>query len=115
MPSISREIAKHALKIRSGSKPVKQRLHRFDKEKRRSIGEEISKLLAAGFIKEMYHPEWLANPILVRKKVRNGECVSMTRVSIRKCITYCDLFDEQGQVVLVARVHTKIFLFLTLF
>ena len=47
---------------------MKQRLRRFDKEKRRAIDEEIAKLLAAGFIKEVYHPEWLANPVLVRKK-----------------------------------------------
>ena len=65
MPSILREVAKHALKIRPGSKPVRQRLRRFDEEKRRAIGEEIAKLLVAGFIKEVYHPEWLANPILV--------------------------------------------------
>jgi hypothetical protein len=24
--------------------------------------------MAAGFIKEVFHPEWLANPVLVRKK-----------------------------------------------
>ena len=24
--------------------------------------------MAAGFIKEVYHPEWLANPVLVLKK-----------------------------------------------
>ena len=29
---ILREVAKHALKIRPGSKPVKQRLRRFDEE-----------------------------------------------------------------------------------
>ena len=68
MPGILREVAEHTLKIRPGSKLVKQRLHRFDEEKRRAIGEEITKLLAAGFIKEVYHPKWLANPILVRKK-----------------------------------------------
>ena len=65
MPGILREVAEHALKIRLGFKPVKQRLRRFDKEKCRAIGEEIAKLLVAGFIKEVYHPEWLANPILV--------------------------------------------------
>ena len=65
MPGISREVVEHALKIRLGSKPVKQHLHRFDEEKHRAIGEEIMKLLAAGFIKEVYHPEWLANPVLV--------------------------------------------------
>jgi hypothetical protein len=47
---------------------VKQPLRRFDKEKRRAIGEEIHKLMAAGFIKEVFHPEWLANPVLVKKK-----------------------------------------------
>jgi hypothetical protein len=24
--------------------------------------------MAAGFIKEVFHPEWLANPVLVKKK-----------------------------------------------
>ena len=44
---------------------MKQRLRRFDEGKRRAIGEEIAKLLAVGFIKEVYHTEWLANPVLV--------------------------------------------------
>jgi hypothetical protein len=68
MPGIPRDVIKHALEIRADTKPVKQRLHRFDEEKRRAIGEEIHKLLEAGFIKEVFHPEWLANPILVKKK-----------------------------------------------
>ena len=68
MPGISREVAEQTLKIHLGSKPVKQRLRRFDEEKCKAIGEEIMKLLATRFIKEVYHPEWLANPILVRKK-----------------------------------------------
>jgi hypothetical protein len=53
---------------------VKQPLRRFDEEKRRAIGE-IHKLMAAGFIKEVFHPEWLANPVLVKKKVGSGGCV----------------------------------------
>ena len=83
MPGILREVAEHALKIRPGSKPVKQRLRRFDKEKRRAISEEIVKLLVAGLIKEVYHSEWLANPVLVRKRAGNGECVLTTRVSTK--------------------------------
>jgi hypothetical protein len=38
---------------------VKQHLRRFDEEKRRAIGEEVHKLMAAGFIKDVFHPEWL--------------------------------------------------------
>ena len=68
MPGIPREVAEHVLKIRPGSRPVKQRLRSFNEEKQRLIDKEIAKLLAAGFIKEVYHPEWLSNPVLVEKK-----------------------------------------------
>jgi hypothetical protein len=44
---------------------VKQPPRRFDEEKHRAIGEEIHKLMVVGFIKEVFHPEWLANPVLV--------------------------------------------------
>ena len=68
MPGIPREVTEHALHLIPGSKPDKQRLRRFDDERQRAIGEEIAKLLAAGFIREVFHFDWLANPILVRKK-----------------------------------------------
>jgi hypothetical protein len=78
MPGIPREVAEHSLDIRAGSRPVKQPLRRFDEEKRRAIGEEIHKLMAAGFIKEVFHPEWLANPVLLRKK--GGEMADVCRL-----------------------------------
>ena len=37
-------------------------------KRRKAIGEEVARLLAAGFIVEVFHPEWLANPVLVLKK-----------------------------------------------
>jgi len=43
MRGIPREVAEHSLEIRPGSKPVKQRLRRFD-EKRQITGEEVHKL-----------------------------------------------------------------------
>jgi hypothetical protein len=68
IPDIPRDVAEHSLDIRAGARLVKQHLRRFDEEKRRAIGEEVHKLMAAGFIKEVFHPEWLANPVLVKKK-----------------------------------------------
>jgi hypothetical protein len=68
MPGIPRDVTEHSLNIRVGARPVKQPLRHFDEEKRRAIGEEIHKLMAAGFIKEVFRPEWLANPMLVKKK-----------------------------------------------
>ena len=29
--------------------------------------DEVTKLLAAGFIQEVHYPEWLANVVLVKK------------------------------------------------
>jgi hypothetical protein len=81
MPGIPREVTEHSLEIRAGSKPVKQHLHRFDEEKRKVIGEEIHKLLEARFIKKVHHPEWLANPVLVKKKSEKW----------RMCVDYSSL------------------------
>jgi hypothetical protein len=81
MSGIPREVAEHALEIRASSKSMKQRLRRFDEEKHKVIGEEIHKLLEDGFIKEVHHPEWLANPVLVKKN--NGKW--------RMCVDYTSL------------------------
>jgi len=48
MPGIPKEVAEHSLEIRAGSKPVNQRLHCFDEEKCKIIGEEVHKLLTVG-------------------------------------------------------------------
>ena len=82
MPGIPREVAEHELRILPGSKPVQQRLRRFDDERHRAIGEEIVKLLAAGFIKEVYHSDWLSNPVLVKKKTGQWRmCVDYTSLN----------------------------------
>ena len=79
MPDIPREVAEHALCLVLGSKPTKQHLCRFDDERYRAIGEEVAKLLAVGFIREVYHSDWLANPVLVKKKNRKWRmCVDYT-------------------------------------
>ena len=58
----------NSLSTLSKFKPVKQFLRRFNEERRKAIGEQVARLLAAGFIVEVFHPEWLANPVLVLKK-----------------------------------------------
>jgi hypothetical protein len=42
MLGIHREVAKHDLKIRAGSKPVKKRLRRFERSARSSVRRSIS-------------------------------------------------------------------------
>nr|AAT75246.1 putative gag-pol precursor [Oryza sativa Japonica Group] len=68
-------------KTAEDAKPIKQRLRRFAQDRKDAIKEELTKLLAAGFIKEVLHPDWLANPVLVRKKTGQW----------RMCVDYTDL------------------------
>lgn len=68
MPKVSREVAKHSLNVWPDTKPFKQHLWCFVKDRCRAIGEEIAKIFLADFIKEVYHPDWLANLVLVPKK-----------------------------------------------
>jgi hypothetical protein len=68
MPGVPRELAEHSLHVWPDAKPVKQPLLHFAEEKRKAIGEEIARLLAGGFIMEVFYPDWLANPVLVLKK-----------------------------------------------
>ena len=81
MPGVLTDLAKHKLHVRSDAKPVKKPLHRLSEEKRRIVREEVARLLAAGFIREVYHPDWLANLVLMLKKNNKW----------RMCIDYTSL------------------------
>nr|AAS75250.2 putative polyprotein [Oryza sativa Japonica Group] len=81
MPGIPREVIEHSLHVKEDAQPIKQRLRRFAQDRKDAIKEELTKLLAAGFIKEVLHPDWLANPVLVRKKTGQW----------RMCVDYTDL------------------------
>jgi hypothetical protein len=58
----------HRLRVDPKVKPVKEHLRRSAVQKRKAIGEEVARLLAAEFIREIYHSEWLANVVMVPKK-----------------------------------------------
>jgi hypothetical protein len=68
MPGLLRGLAEHRIDVNRNSKPVKQRLRRFSPDKKTAIKKEITKLMVAECIREILHPDWLANPILVQKK-----------------------------------------------
>jgi hypothetical protein len=67
MPGVPRKLVEHRIDLHEGSKPVKQRLRRITPNKKVAIKKEIMKLLAARFIWEILHPDWLAKPMLVQK------------------------------------------------
>ena len=78
MPGVPRELAEHRLHVDPAARPVRERLRRSAAHKRKTIGEEVAKLLAANFIREVHHSEWLANVVMVPKKDK----------SLRMCIDF---------------------------
>jgi hypothetical protein len=81
MSRIPREVIEHHLKIRPDARPVRQKPRKQSIERQNFIREEVRKLLQAGFIEEVNHPLWLANPVVVSKA--NGK--------LRMCIDYTNL------------------------
>jgi hypothetical protein len=81
MPGVPRKLAEHELEVNKTARPIKQKLRRFAKYRKQAIELEVCKLLVAGFIRECQHPVWLANPVLVPKKIGG----------LRMCINYTDL------------------------
>jgi hypothetical protein len=70
------------LKVYPQARPIRQKLRRFTPDKREAICAELARLVAARFIREVLHPEWLANLVLVLKK---------NKVDWHMCIDYTDL------------------------
>jgi hypothetical protein len=84
MPGVPRELIEHSLNVDPKATPKRQHLRRFADERRDAIKKEVAKLLAAGFIREVFHPEWLANPILVRKNNSNEWRMSVDYTDLNK-------------------------------
>jgi hypothetical protein len=79
MPGVPRNLIEHSLNIDPKATPKRQHLCRFADDRRDNIKKELAKL---GFIREVFHPEWLANPVLVHKNNLN---------EWRTCVDYTDL------------------------
>jgi hypothetical protein len=81
MPGIPREVIEHHLKIYPDARSVQQKPQKQSVERQNFICEEIKKLLDAGFIREVHHPRWLANHVVIPKV--SGK--------LRMCIDYTSL------------------------
>jgi hypothetical protein len=84
---VPRELAEHSLHVRPDAKSVKQLLRWFADDRRKAIWEEVARLLAAGFIMEVLHPDWLSNPVMVEKNKDEPAIVKIWRM----CVDYTNL------------------------
>ena len=81
MPGIDLSVMVHRLNVSPSFPPVWQKKWRFAQERDQAIVEEVGKLQEAGFIKDVYYPDWLANVVMVKKA--NGKW--------RMCVDFTDL------------------------
>ena len=81
MPSINPSVIYHRLNIDPSIRPIKQKRQVFVPDRNQAVFYEVEKLLTAGFIREVYYPDWLANVVMVKKS--NGKW--------RMCVDFTDL------------------------
>jgi hypothetical protein len=68
MPGVPRRLIEHSLNVNPKATPKRQHLRHFTDDRQDAIKKELAKLLKADFIRKVFHPEWLAKPVLVCKK-----------------------------------------------
>ena len=78
MPGLDPKVAVLRLAVKPEARPTKQTQRRFRTELIPQIEAEVDKLIAAGFIREVQYPKWIANIVPVKKK--NGQ--------IRVCVDF---------------------------
>ena len=81
MPGIDPSVIVYRLNVNLAYSPIRQKKRVFTQKQDKAIAEEVRKLLEAGFIREVYYPDWLANVVMVKKANRKW----------RMCVDFMDL------------------------
>jgi len=81
MTGIAQKVTCHKFNMDPTFKPVRQKRRRLGSDRAKAVQNEVERLLKAGLIKEVQYSEWLANPVVDKKK--NGKW--------RVCVDYTDL------------------------
>ena len=129
MPGIDNKVIEHRLNVNPTRKQVQQKQRVFAHERNKAVVEEVEKLLTAGFIREVYYPEWLANVVMVKKSnVKWRICVDFTDLNRacpkdsfplpmidqlvdstadHKLLTFIDAFSSYNQIRMNKEVQEK--------
>ena len=67
LPGVPREVVEHHLAVCPGARLVQQRVCRQAQDRQDFINEEVRKLKKAKVVREVLHPTWMANPVVVPK------------------------------------------------
>ena len=81
MCGISPSIMSHSLSINPKHPTVKHKRRMLGPERSAALKEEVGKLKSNGFIRDSTYPDWISNPVLVKKA--NGKWpVSYTHLTL---------------------------------
>lgn len=67
LQGVDRSSIEHTLEIKLEYKPKKQKLRKTSSDRQQATKVELEKLVKEKVIREVMHPEWLTNPVLVKK------------------------------------------------
>jgi len=81
MPGVDPEVMSHRLSVYKDVRPITQKKRKQREKKREAAKKEVTKLMAANFIKEAKYTTWLANVEMVKK----------ANDKWRMCTNYTDL------------------------
>ena len=74
-PRVDPSFICHHMNVNPSVTPKKQPPQHSSNEHSDAIKDDVIKLKQAGAIKEVFYLEWLANTVVVKKKMGSGECV----------------------------------------
>ncbi|KAF8110955.1 hypothetical protein N665_0077s0018 [Sinapis alba] len=81
MKGIDPTIISHELNVDPTYKHIRQKRWKLGPEQSKAVNDEFKRILTVGSITKVKYPEWLANPVIVKKK--NGKW--------RVCVDFTDL------------------------
>ncbi|GJT48443.1 hypothetical protein Tco_0974600 [Tanacetum coccineum] len=69
MTGVPRHIVEHRLNVREGCQPVRQKKRGQAAERNITINDEVSKIVAAGIMREVHYHDWLSNPVMNKELI----------------------------------------------
>uniref|UniRef100_A0A2N9I8K3 Uncharacterized protein n=1 Tax=Fagus sylvatica TaxID=28930 RepID=A0A2N9I8K3_FAGSY len=89
MPGIDPATICHKLNVDPSIRPIKQKRRVFAPDRNQAISDEVEKLLTAGFIREVFYPDWLANVVML-----------VDSIAGHRLLTFMDAFSGYNQIMM---------------
>ena len=84
MSGVTREVIEHHFALCPNTRPMKQKACKQAPEKQAFIIKEVEKLKATDIIREVAHPTWLSNGVVVPKPYIFISCQHMNNCSLEE-------------------------------